>query len=209
MEFNLPNSALVNRFIPKNKFFEKAIVNTKLKNEFTDKIKRITWKYKLAEKSIGIPATKSVEEIQVFEIELKQKSIPQNVLKLINKTIPYPILYIFTYGEEFLYGIALKQDKGFEYYFSEWNEPIDFDFSGHNMEKVYQNTIKHFIKKTDTGGKDFQQIVATDKEIKQLEKEINTLKKKIKKEKQFNKKVEFNTQLLKKKKRLNELLTHG
>ncbi len=206
MELNLPNKALVDRFIPKNKFFEKAIVNTKLKNEFTGKIKRITWKYKLAEQTIGIPATKSVEEIQVFEIDLKQRTIPQNVLKLIDKTIPYRILYIFTYGEEFAYGIALKQDKGFEYYFSEWNEPVDFDFSGHNMEKVYENIIKHFIKKTSTGNKDFQQIVATDKEIKQLEKEINTLKKKIKKEKQFNKKVEFNKQLLEKKERLKQIM---
>ena len=198
MELNLPQKALVNRFIPKNKFFEKAVVNTKLKNEFTGKIQRITWKYKLAQQTVGIPGTKRVEEIQIFEIELKHKEIPKNALKLINKVIPYQILYIFTYEDLFAFGIALKQEKGFDYYFSEWNEKPDFDFSGRNLEKVYQNIIKHFIKKTDTEDKDFQQIVETDKKIKLLEKEIETLKKKIRKEKQFNKKVELNKLLLEK-----------
>ena len=33
MDFNLPKQAYVNKFIPKNKFFLKASVNSKLKQE--------------------------------------------------------------------------------------------------------------------------------------------------------------------------------
>jgi hypothetical protein len=52
MEFNLPKEAYVNKFIAKNKFFGKTLVNSKLKNEFSEKIQRITWQCKLAEDTI-------------------------------------------------------------------------------------------------------------------------------------------------------------
>ncbi len=106
--YTLPDKADINKFIPKNKFFEKAIVNTRLKNEFIAQIQRINWKYKLAESTIGIPKTDEVEEIQIFEIQLRQKILPKNILKLIDKAIPYPILYEFVYDNDIAYGISYK-----------------------------------------------------------------------------------------------------
>ncbi len=106
--YTLPDKAYINKFIPKNKFFEKAIVNTRLKNEFIAQIQRINWKYKLAESTIGIPKTDEVEEIQIFEIQLRQKILPKNILKLIDKAIPYPILYEFVYDNDIAYGISYK-----------------------------------------------------------------------------------------------------
>ena len=96
--FNLPKSAIVNKFIAKSKFYEKAALSTRLQNEFINKIQRITWKYKLAESTVGISKTEAVTEIQIFEIELKEQSIPKNVLKVIDKAIPYQILYVFHFN---------------------------------------------------------------------------------------------------------------
>lgn len=192
MDFKLPKQAFVNKFIPKNKFFSKAIINTKIKDNFTNDIQKITWKYKLSEETIWINKTTKVEEIQIFEIELKKQSIPKNVLQIIDKLIPYPILFKFTYDNNFVYWITLKDDPSKKYYFSEWNETIDFDFHSTNIEKVYENIIKKFIKQVDTSINDFNNIIETDKKISTLQTEIQTLKNKIKAEKQFNKKVELN-----------------
>jgi hypothetical protein len=115
MDFNLPAQSFVNKFIPKNKIFGKVILNTKIRNEFTDKIQKITWKYKLSEETININKTDNIEEIQIFEIELKEQIIPKNILKIIDKIIPYPILYIFTYKNEFAYGISLKDENAQNY----------------------------------------------------------------------------------------------
>lgn len=199
MDFLLPEQAYIHRFIPKNKFFEKAVVNSKLKKEFTEKIQKISWEYKLAEGTVGIPPTNNVEEIQIFEIQLKERGIPKNVLKIIDKSIPYPILYVFTHEGHVAYGITLKGDGEQRYYFSSWDEKQTFKFTGINLERVYQGIVTSFIKDAGSEIKDFKTIVSIDKRKETLEKEISALKNKIKNEKQFNKKVELNKVLQEKK----------
>lgn len=207
MNFALPPQAYVHRPIPKNTFFAKTAISTKLKKEFTDQIQKITWEYKLAEGTIGIPGTPSVEEIQIFEIQLKEKLIPKNVLKVIDKTIPYPILYVFKYEDDLAYGITLKDDSSQRYYFSKWGEDKQFTFSGTTLERVYQGIVTTFINISQKD-KDFANIVATDKQIETLEKEISALKNKIKNEKQFNKKVALNILLHEKREQVLKL-TNG
>jgi uncharacterized protein (UPF0248 family) len=201
---NLPKNAFVNKFIAKTKFYEKASLSSKLQNEFINKIQKITWKYKLAEETIGISKTDKVTEIQIFEIELKEKTIPKNVLKVIDKAIPYQILYQFVYKDNTAYGITLKEKTTtHNYYFSEWNETLDFDFLGIDLEKVYHKLIKAFITNESKNRGDFDTIIDTDNKIKQLEKEIESLNNKIRKEHQFNRKVDLNKIFQEKKSLLN------
>ena len=211
MSLHLPDSALVNRFIAKTKFYEKAAISPKLKDDFVKKIQKITWQYKLSENTLGINKTAAVTEIQVFEIELKEQLIPKNILALIDKVIPYQILYQFRFNEQFAYAITLKGLSDIEktmptdYYFSEWNEPVQFDFTGTDLEQVYQKLIKAFIKNNTTQQKDFKSVIETDHKTKQLEKDIVLLAKKISKEKQMNRKVELNKILLDKQQQLQDM----
>lgn len=208
MSLHLPDSALVNRFIAKTKFYEKAAISSKLKDDFVNKIQKITWQYKLSENTLGINKTAAVTEIQVFEIELKEQLIPKNILALIDKVIPYQILYQFKFNEQVAYAITLKGLMDIEksiptdYYFSEWNDPVQFDFTGTDLEHVYQKLIKAFIKNQTTQQNDFKAVIETDHKTKQLEKDIALLAKKISKEKQFNRKVELNKTLLDKQQQL-------
>jgi hypothetical protein len=205
MDFKLPKQAYLHKFIPKNKFFDKTKVNTQLKKEFSDQIQKITWEYKIAPNTVGISETEKVEEIQIFEVQLKEKIIPKNVLRIIDKTIPYPILYVFKYESHFAYGISLKEGNFQRYYFSEWDEIKEFNFFGINLERVYQGLVESFISIRQKG-KDFDTIVQTDKMIETLEKEIKVLQNKVKNEKQFNRKVELNMVLLGKKNSLIKIL---
>jgi len=197
MLLQLPDSAFVNKFIAKSKFYNRVSLNTKLQSEFTNKIQKITWKYKLAEDTIGISKTVNVTEIQIFEIEIKQQVIPKNVLKIIDKSIPYKILYIFTYKDDIAYGITLKEKNSVQnYYFSEWNQEIHFNFTGIDLEKVYQKLIKSFITNEAKSQNSFNDIIEVDNKIKSLVIDISALESKIKKEKQFNRKVELNKTLI-------------
>lgn len=194
MELKLPVNSQVNKFIPKNKFFSKAVLSTKIKDDFTDWIQKITWRYKLSPETLWISKTSKIEEIQIFELELKDREIPLMAMKTIDKLIPYPILYILNHQNEFMYGIALKNEN-WRYYFSEWNENIEFDFHWINLEVVYENIVKRFIRQVDTNSGDFKEMVNNDKRINILNSEIQSLKNKIKTEKQFNKKVVLNNKL--------------
>lgn len=205
MDFVLPKNCQVEKFIPKNKFYTKTRISTKLKDEFTDSIAKIIWKYKLSPETLSIPKTQRVSEIQIFEIQLKEKVIPKNVLQLIDRLIPYPILYFFRYNDYFAYGIRLKDELSKNYYFSEWNEVVEFNFNAIDLERVYHNIVSAFIKSVDTRKRDFKEIIENDQQITILGKEIQTLKNKIKQEKQFNKKVELNTLLQQKQKLLQNI----
>lgn len=206
LELKLPKEAFVNKFIAKAKFYEKGNMNAKIHKEFVDKVQRITWMYKLAESTIGISKTVSVTEIQIFEIELKELSIPKNILKIIDKSIPYQILYRFIYSNNVAYGITLKENTNVNnYYFCDWNADIVFDFTGIDLEKVYQKLVKAFIRGEAHSKGSFSDIIDVDNKIKALKAEIGTLECKISKDKQFNRKVEINKVLLEKKAMLNEI----
>lgn len=200
--FNLSKNCVINKFLPKTLFYKKLGLSTTLKDEFVNLIEKIIWKYKLSEDTLGITKTEKVEEIQIFELHLKEKKLPKNIIKAITKAIPYKILFIIYYKEEFCYSI-----KAEEIYFSEWNEKININFYGLNLETVYENIVKSIIKEENTS-KDFEIVIENkNKEIK-LSKELEQLRNKMKLEKQFNKKVELN-QKLKEKERELEVIING
>ena len=190
---NLPKGTIVKRYIPKNKFYDSLNLNKKVQREFIDKIDKLIWMHKLSKETIGISPTENVQEIQIFNIVVKNKIIPKSVLEYIDKAIPYPVLYKIIHNDEFAYVIGLKETKVVsDYYISDWNEEINFDFSGINFDIVYQKIIKALIKDVDTMQKNFTDIVELDRERKKLENDIERIKNKIKKERQFNRKVELN-----------------
>ncbi len=202
----LPQKAIIDKNIPKSKFYEKIGADSSLKNDFIKKVEKINWTYKLSENTINIKKTENIEEIEIFTIYLKEREIPKKILKEIDKAIPYYILFIFIFKEDIAYGISYKEEGGLiDYFFSDWNKKIEFDFSGINLNIVYQNIVKNFIKVESKDKKSFEEIILLERKKKELKKEIKELESKIKKEKQFNKKVELNIELNKKKKELNIL----
>ena len=103
--FNLPLSTKVGRVVPKNAFDE--YTNTKQKKLFIDCIQRITWTHKLSADTVNLDA-KDIQEIQVFKIELKQKSDILKIAEIINKSIPYHIVFWVEYNREAYISTASK-----------------------------------------------------------------------------------------------------
>ena len=187
--FDLPKKCFVNKFIPKKVFYEKVGVSSKVKDEFVNLVDRITWLYKLSEDIIGITKTEEIEEIQIFQIDAKEKRIPLSVIKTITKGVQYKILFIIKFQNEYCYAIKVE-----DIYNSEWNDNIDFDFNAINLKILYENIVKKIMKE-DTNENAFSKIIEDNTYKLELEKKINKLKQKIKLEKQFNRKVELNREL--------------
>lgn len=195
----LPKECNVNKFIPKKTFYEKIGIHNAIKNDFTNYIEKIVWMYKLSEENINISKTDKVEEIEIFEIELKEKKIPKNVLKLISKSIPYKILFILKYLQEFCYVVVEE-----EIYSAEWNKEIKFDFIGYNLTNVYEKIIKTIIEKEDSNS-NLEEILEKEKRINELNNQIEQLTNKMNKEVQFKKKVELNQKIRSLKGKLEEI----
>lgn len=185
----LPKKCLVNKFIPKKTFYEKLGISTSIKEDFVNTIDKIIWLYKISEDTLGITKTPEVEEIEIFEINLKEKKMPKNIIKAITRGIPYKILFVIKYNSDICYGVKVE-----DLYFSEWNEEIEFNFDGLNLKIVFENIVKTIIKETDNN-MEFSILINNKSQKEELSKEIEQLKNKIRQEKQFNKKVELNHKL--------------
>ena len=214
---NIPDRALLNRRIPKAKFYEQIEVDSKLERKFIDEIDNIIWKYKLSQETTNLKPTKKVEEIQVFEISLKEKYISKEVLENIDRVIPYPILYILKYKDNIKLAIAYKERNKIDenkmvvhsYYQSEWIKEYELAvdiLKGLSLEDVYDNLIRQLIPIENTLEDDIEKLIKLNEKQESLKKEIEKLEKKVKREKQFNRKVDLNIELQKKKKELEELL---
>ena len=206
MAYNLPSQSVIWINVTKKKIFEKWDLNYKTREEFSKYIQKIVWEYKVDKDSVWIPKWEKIEGIALFKIILKEKEVPDKILWIIDKLIPYPILYECESWKNRRY--IIKHEK--EYLKSEWNQEINFDFNGINLDKVYQKIILKFIlKNDDERDDDFVDIIDWHREISNLEKEIEKLESKVKNEIQFNRKVELNRQLQAKKKELKELLSRN
>jgi hypothetical protein len=204
--FDLPASARVDRTIPKTKFYERSLLTTSVKDEFVSGISRITWTYKLSESTLHIEPTAAVAEIQIFHIELKQQLLPMKALGVIDKAIPYPILFTMTHADDSCYVIQHKLDTARRYYKTAWNQLPELAFSGANLEVVYQRMITSLVVVDDiaTPGADipFDDMLEAKAKRDQLQKDIHSLENKIRSERQFSKRVALNTELQHKRQQL-------
>lgn len=213
----LPSSTLVNRKIPKRKFYEKLQANHQLKELFTQQVESIVWKYKLSKDTIRLEPKGDIEEIQVFEIYLKQMSYSQDILRSIDRAIPYPILHVLIYEEQVKLAIAYKERNRYDenrfvvhsYHESKW-QPVDelrFDFiQGLDLKTVYENIIRNLLTVKAKHDTELASALERQAQIDKLMKECQRLESKIRNEKQFNRKVELNMELQRKRKELNQLL---
>lgn len=161
---DIPKKCYVNKFLPKKIFYEKNAISPSVKEEFTNQVDRITWLYKISPDTIGISKTNNVEEIEVFQLDLKEKLIPKNVIKVITKGIPYKIVFLLKYNEEYCY--LLKID---DIYNSEWNKEFNIDFNVINLEVLYENIVKTIIGKKDDS-RNFEIIIEEKNKIDDLKK---------------------------------------
>ena len=219
MLFDYPTKARFGRKIPKSKLYENASANTKLKDKFVNQIEKIVWQYKLAPNTLNLDATNKVPEIQVFDIFLKTKEVDQALLEVIDKAINYPIIFQIHKGNKVKIKAAYKRPSEsannkwvIEAYFeSEW---LDKDVVKQPMPqaldlgKLYEQLLKSLMPVDVISSKTTQTIdqqVDKINNINSLQKELDKLNSKYKKEKQRNRQFEINKEIKLKQKELDNL----
>lgn len=189
----LPRSTEVNRRVAKEKLYQNATLAPQTREMIKDQIDSVFWRNKLADSTMAISAGETVAEIQIFEIQLRQRELDKRVLPAIAKAIPYKILFILVFGDEAQVWIEVSGT----FYNTDWQPLGGFalKFEGLNLDAVYENLVRQI-----SGGRlgtegDIEEAVDRDKQRQKLEREIAALDKKLLREKQFNKQVELNGEL--------------
>ena len=199
----LPRSTQVNRRVAKEKLYQNAALTPRTREMIKDQIDSVFWRNKLADSTMAISAGETVAEIQIFEIQLRQRELDKRVLPAIAKAIPYKILFILVFGDEAQVWIEASGT----FYNTDWQPLGGFmlKFDGLNLDAVYENLARQISGgRLGTDG-DIEEAVDRDKQRQRLERDIVALEKKLLREKQFNKQVELNGELKRLKKELEEL----
>lgn len=189
----LPRSTQVNRRVTKEKLYQNAALAPQTREIIKDQIDSVFWRNKLADRTMAISAGETVAEIQIFEIQLRQRELDKRVLPAIAKAIPYKILFILVFGDEAQVWIEASGT----FYNTDWQPLGGFmlKFDGLNLDAVYENLARQISGgRLGTDG-DIEEAVDRDKIRQKLERDIVTLEKKLLREKQFNKQVELNGEL--------------
>lgn len=209
--FELPISTEINRTVPKNSFDSYA--SAKHRKRFTELIEKIRWVNKLSLHTVNL-AGKDVHEIQVFYVELRRKEDIADLLDLIDKSIPYNLIFVVHFDDSYFIRAAAKHphptneniavvDWVFQ---SEWikgtsrfklNLKTSLDFVWADFCKQLSGKLSERMA-IDT-------LVSYEQKVSALKKAIDRLETLLKQSKQFNHKVEINMELQSKRLELEKL----
>lgn len=210
--------------MPKQKFYGSLAVSAALKRSFIDEIKAIWWRNKLAADTLNLAKGAAVTEIEVFEIELANGELNEDILRQMDRLIPYHLLFVLSFADRVQAWIGYKEasaagENAFKvsrYYHTDWipREALRFTLSGLTLDKVYENLVRNIhaasqpapigrdglraVREPETAWRDDLPIsanIARDTARTRLEKQIAVLEAKMRREKQLNRKMELNAEL--------------
>lgn len=217
--YTFPAKALVNRNIPKTKFYEHANITRGVKEAFVNQIQQITWVYKLSPETTNLSATKGVSEIEVFNLQLKTPELAEDVLMSIDKAIPHPIIYQLLFEDKIRIVLAYKRMNESDeskwvvkqYFSTDWLSLSEVDSTKQplpiaiNMGGLYEQMLKALMPIKTHVDESLKDQTERFNEVVQKQKEIAQLQSKMRNEKQFNRKVAMNEQLKTLQKQLAQL----
>jgi len=204
-----PKKTILGKKLPKQRFYEKIEIKPSLKKKFVDWIESITFANKFSPETLNLAKAGDVEEIFVFDIKLKEiKYLDkiEDVLSLIDKSVPYPILYQFNLGKKIVYKIAYKKrnindiNKSIiDVYLTkeitnldEFSKEFNKVFNALNMKILYENIIKLFLHKEEES---VEESVEKEKNYLSLKDELEKLEQMVIKEKQADRQYEIHNRI--------------
>lgn len=204
--FAYPKQAEFNRPVPKTKIYAHARPTKRLKELFVAQVGEILWKYKLAPETVNLPPRKGIHEIQVFELALRTPRLDPAILQIIDRAIPFPLVFQLTYEGQVSFAASYKRPS--EADASKWviaasfqTEPQPVDAArpplpvALDLAGLYEQIIRRHIPLAPRSGETLGAQVARYNALTAKQRAQRQLEARLAQEKQFNRKVELNAQL--------------
>ncbi len=208
--FDYPKAAAFGRVVPKSRIYEHAGVGTALRDLFVTQADQIVWKYKLAPETTNLAATKAVSEIQVFGISLRTGKLDEEVLRAIDRAIPFPLIFELSWSGKRKAVAAFKRPSDADstkwvvsaYFATDWAPddaprrplPVALNLGG-LYDALLTALMPEAAAEGQQAGKDIQARVARMEAIRAKTREVDRIKARLAREKQFNKRVAINAEL--------------
>lgn len=210
---DFPQSTFVGKTFSKSKFFRKLALSKKTLP--FGNIEKIVWRNKLSARTLNVQDGARVKEIQVFHVILREDKPVDGILRAIDNAVAYQILFLVQLGEKFQAWIGYKEAdlNGVSltvktYYKTDWTdlESLPIAVCGLTLDDVYANFISQINANVKAAPEtDLRTRVNTADDIAKLEREIEKLKSRLRKEPQFNKQIRLNAEIKTLKTKIEEI----
>jgi len=209
--FAYPPQAAVNRPVPKSKIYRHAKLGRGVRARLTSEVAEIIWKYKLAPETVNLPATAEVQEIQVFEVALKTGELAEDVLRTLDKAIPSLLFFELTFQGCVRFAAAYKRPNEADsrknvveaYFETPWQPasterlqlPVAVDLAGLYEQMLHRHMSCSPLALVPRVGESLHAMAERGRLVWIKDKECQRLEVRLRKEVQFNRKVELNSAL--------------
>lgn len=214
--FAYPEAAKFCRVVPKNKIYAHGSPSAAVKQLFVRQVEQIVWQHKLAPETVNLKASKAVPEIQIFSITLKGDELNPGVLRCIDLAIPFPIIFELRFDGKVKPIAAFKRPSAAdaskwvisEYFDSDWaaadtpRKPLPMVF---DLEALYGQLLLPLMPYPARPDEGLQARVERMELIRLKRRELERCEARLRKEKQFNRKVAINAELRDLKQNIEEL----
>lgn len=190
-----PQTTEFGRKVPKQKFYDNANIPASIRRMFVVEIESIIWRNKFSSSTLNVEQGCDVTEIELLQITLRQKSLSKPLLKTIANTIPYHLIFLLEYQEEYQLRVSYSPPKGnLVWYSTQWKpyDALSLQIKGLNFDDIYENFVRQIAGEKLAKGESLQADVERENARIALQKRIASLTKKLRSEKQFNRQVEIN-----------------
>ena len=202
IDLKFPPTTIVGKPVPKNAFYKHLEVNAKMKQHFVDDVVSIHWLYKLAPSTINVEDGKLVHEIVVFSAVLKDKDCPNDVFLFIDRNMPRHVVFILEYDNRYKVLLNYKawkdgQNSQFEIiktFATDWltAERLLLTLEGQTMDALYEAMAGQVSGFGTTKAEDTKRIVELEGLIDKAKREVESIQKRIRNERQLNRQMELN-----------------
>ena len=211
----LPSTSYVGRILPKKAFYDRLEVSPQLKDDFVRRVERFEMAHTIKPSTTNIPVGERVPEVLVLRVELREREVPEAVLRFVAENIDHKLVFACSYEGEVCLAVMLKK-----LVVGEWALEGDavLDLRSESMDAFWDSLasqIAYGDRGFEPGGSSqvpamsVEERFARDQRIAALREEIARLDARCRKEKQFNKKNQLFTQVKELKAKLAELEREG
>lgn len=211
--FQYPERTRKDRILPKNKVYGNAQSSNAVRQRFVTQVEQIIWRNLLVPETVNLPARDGIEGIQVFEIALKAGELKEDVLRSLDRAIPWRLFFELTFQGKARFAAAYKRPSDGssgapvveDYYLTPWQPaetprlalPVALDLATLYEQMLFRHMEASPLAITSRAGESVADAVERCKSIRSYEREIRRLEAALRRERQFNRKVEINARLRK------------
>ncbi len=207
--FLYPPSTRFGKAVPKTRIFAAVSASKRIKELFSAHVAEIAWAHKLSPETLHLPARDGITEIQVFTLLLKAAEIDQaslrSIVQTIDRAIPFPIFFECIHEDRIRHVVSYKRPS--EADAAKWVIETTFDHGWQaaperlplpvalDLAALYDQCLRHHLPLPARPQESLRAHVTRLLTLEAKQRELVQLEARLKREKQFNRKVELHGQL--------------